>query len=104
MLDLEHLELVYTPPYVSVKDPANMTGFVGSNILRGDVDIIRAEDLEIGEDDLQIVDVRSLREVSKGCIPTTVNIPLKKLWFRVVLYCQVGYRGYLAYRILKRRS
>ena len=90
-----------------------MAGFVGSNLLRGDVNIIHAEDLKIGQDAAQIVDVRSPGEVSRGYIPYAVNIPLNKLrenvstldkGRRVVVYCQVGYRGYLAYRILKQKG
>jgi rhodanese-related sulfurtransferase len=113
MFDLEHLELAYAPPYGSAKDPVNMAGFVGSNLLRGDVSIIHAEDLKIGQDAAQIVDVRSPGEVSRGYIPSAVNIPLNKLrenistldkGRRVVVYCQVGYRGYLAYRILKQKG
>ncbi|KAH9205399.1 FAD-dependent pyridine nucleotide-disulfide oxidoreductase [Leptodontidium sp. 2 PMI_412] len=113
MFDLEHLELAYAPPYGSAKDPVNMAGFVGSNLLRGDVNIIHAEDLKIGQDAAQIVDVRSPGEVSRGYIPYAVNIPLNKLrenvstldkGRRVVVYCQVGYRGYLAYRILKQKG
>ena len=32
---LEQLDLSYAPPFGSAKDPVNMAGFVGSNILRG---------------------------------------------------------------------
>jgi NADPH-dependent 2,4-dienoyl-CoA reductase/sulfur reductase-like enzyme/rhodanese-related sulfurtransferase len=110
MFDLEHLELAYAPPYGSAKDPVNMAGFVGSNVLRGDVRIIHSEDLEIGADDTQIVDVRSPAEFSRGHIPSAVNLNLNQLresvksldkGRRVVVYCQVGYRGYLGYRIMK---
>lgn len=37
VFDLEQLELAYAPPYGSAKDPINMAGFVGGNLLRGDV-------------------------------------------------------------------
>ena len=37
VFDLEHLELAYAPPYASAKDPVNMAGFLGSNLLRGDI-------------------------------------------------------------------
>jgi len=110
ILDLEHLELAYSPPYSSAKDPVNMVGFIGSNVLRGDVIILHAEDLKLEQDTTQIVDVRSSEEFSRGHIPMAVNMPLNTLrksvglldqGQRIVVYCQVGYRGYLSYRILK---
>ncbi|KAG9228507.1 FAD-dependent pyridine nucleotide-disulfide oxidoreductase [Amylocarpus encephaloides] len=110
MFDLEHLELAYAPPYGSAKDPVNMAGFVGSNLLRGDVRILHVEDLKLGADNnSQIVDVRSPAEFSRGHIPSAVNLNLNTLRDniesldrkrRVIVHCQVGYRGYLAYRIL----
>ena len=42
--DLEHLELAYAPPYGAAKDPVNMAGFLGANLLRGDIDLWYAED------------------------------------------------------------
>jgi NADPH-dependent 2,4-dienoyl-CoA reductase/sulfur reductase-like enzyme/rhodanese-related sulfurtransferase len=110
IFDLEHLELAYAPPYGSAKDPVNMAGFVGSNLLRGDVCILHAEDMELGHNNSQIVDVRSPAEFSRGHIPSAINLDLNTLRDTaktldkkrsVVVYCQVGYRGYLGYRILK---
>ena len=109
IFDLEHLELAYAPPFNSAKDPVNMAGFVGSNVLRGDVIIIHGENLQIEQEGIQIVDVRSTEEFSHGHIRTAINIPLNKLRENagmlrqrqgIVVYCQVGYRGYIAYRIL----
>ncbi|KAH8882532.1 FAD-dependent pyridine nucleotide-disulfide oxidoreductase [Thozetella sp. PMI_491] len=111
IFDLEHLELAYAPPYGSAKDPVNMAGFVGSNVLRGDSKIIHAEDLVSGGlAKFQIIDVRSAKEFSRGHIPSAINIPVDNLRGQVttldisrpaMVYCQVGYRGYLAFRILK---
>lgn len=107
--DLEHLELAYAPPYGSAKDPVNMAGFVGSNVLRGGVRIVHPEDLGNLQPGWQIVDVRSPSEFSRGHILAAVNLPLNDLretahtldrMKKVLAYCQVGYRGYLAYRIL----
>lgn len=111
VFDLEHLELAYAPPYGSAKDPVNMAGFVASNVLRGDCEIVHAEDL--GPEMLnnfQIVDVRSPGEFARGHILRGTNIPVDTLRdqlsaldksLQTVVYCQVGYRGYLGYRILK---
>jgi NADPH-dependent 2,4-dienoyl-CoA reductase/sulfur reductase-like enzyme len=109
IFDLEHLELAYAPPYGSAKDPVNMAGFVGGNVLRGDVRIVHAEELEGVEAGVQIVDVRTPGEFARGHIVNAVNLPLNQLREQVqaldkgrpaIVYCQVGYRGYLAYRIL----
>lgn len=109
--DLEHLELAYAPPFGSAKDPVNMSGFVASNVLRGDTEIVHPEDLTTEcLKNLQIVDVRSPEEFAHGYIKGALLIPLENLREQLELldtskktlvYCQVGYRGYLAYRILK---
>ena len=119
IFDLEHLELAYAPPYGSAKDPVNMAGFVGSNLLRGDYELIHPEDMvamlqdKMAAQNMQIIDVRSPEEFARGHIPRAVNIPISALRHRiraldqaksVVVYCFVGYRGYLAYRILKQRG
>jgi NADPH-dependent 2,4-dienoyl-CoA reductase/sulfur reductase-like enzyme/rhodanese-related sulfurtransferase len=113
VFDLEQLELAYAPPYGSAKDPINMAGFVGGNLLRGDVHIVHAEDLNIQQGAVQVVDVRSPEEFSRGHIPFAMNLPLNKLrdsiatleeGRRVIVYCWVGYRSYLAYRILKQKG
>ncbi|KAF2002087.1 FAD-dependent pyridine nucleotide-disulfide oxidoreductase [Amniculicola lignicola CBS 123094] len=109
--DLEHLELAYAPPYGSAKDPVNMAGFVGSNVLRGDVEIVHSEDVAaMNLAEYQVVDVRSESEFGKGHMVNAVNLPidgLRETAFalekgrKVLVYCFVGYRGYLAYRVLK---
>jgi NADPH-dependent 2,4-dienoyl-CoA reductase/sulfur reductase-like enzyme/rhodanese-related sulfurtransferase len=112
IFDLEHLELAYAPPFGSAKDPINMAGFVGGNVLRGYVEIVHAEDLIKAESltQVQVLDVRSPAEFGRGHVPSAVNIPVDTIRSkislldksrRVIVYCQVGYRGYLAYRILK---
>ncbi|KAF3034992.1 hypothetical protein E8E12_002604 [Didymella heteroderae] len=111
VFDLEDLELGYAPPFGSAKDPVNMAGFVASNVLRGDVEIVHPETLTL--DSLryyQILDVRSELEYARGHVKNAILCPLDELRDRlpgldnsmkVLVYCQVGYRGYLAYRILK---
>jgi rhodanese-related sulfurtransferase len=109
--DLEELELAYAPPYSSAKDPVNVAGFVASNILKGDVETIYTEDL--AHLDLQknvIIDLRTPFEVKHfGAIKNAINIPVDDLRNRLgelspdktyILYCAVGLRGYIAYRIL----
>ncbi|KAG5751079.1 hypothetical protein H9Q70_006257 [Fusarium xylarioides] len=111
VFDLEHLELGYAPPYGSAKDAVNMAGFVASNVLRGDCKIVQAEQLTREKlDKLQVVDVRSAEEFVRGHLYQAVNLPLNTLREHLttldrsrstLVYCQVGYRGYLAYCIIR---
>jgi NADPH-dependent 2,4-dienoyl-CoA reductase/sulfur reductase-like enzyme/rhodanese-related sulfurtransferase len=114
--DLEHLELAYAPPFGAAKAAVNMAGFVAANVVRGDVQIIHAVDFATGRlslPDYQVLDVRSADEFAAGHIAGAINIPLGELRRRlgeldksakVLAYCFVGYRGYLAYRILKQEE
>jgi NADPH-dependent 2,4-dienoyl-CoA reductase/sulfur reductase-like enzyme/rhodanese-related sulfurtransferase len=109
VFDLEHLELAYAPPFGSAKDPVNMAGFLGSNLLRGDHKMWYPEDYPEKTNLGTIVDVRTLAEYEEWNIPGSVHIPLAELRDRtdeipqsapVFTYCRVGFRGYLAYRLL----
>jgi CoA-disulfide reductase len=107
--DLENLELCYAPPYGSAKDPVNFLGFVSSNVLKGDVRILHSDELTNIKSDQVILDVRSEKETQGGMVPGAINIPIDDLRDQLsqlskdkeyLVYCQVGLRGYLAYRIL----
>jgi rhodanese-related sulfurtransferase len=113
--DLEEAELCYAPPYGSAKDPVNMAGFVASGLLRGDHPQITATELKqlisSGISPARL-DVRTPTEHAKGTVPDAVNIEVDALRDRIgevkqmtgdgelVVFCQVGMRGYLATRIL----
>ena len=107
--DLEEMELCYAPPYGSAKDPVNYAGFVAANMLKGDAAICHVEDASNPSDNQMLLDVRTPGEVEAGTIPGAVNIPLDDLRGRLdelprdkemLVFCQVGLRGYLACRIL----
>jgi NADPH-dependent 2,4-dienoyl-CoA reductase/sulfur reductase-like enzyme/rhodanese-related sulfurtransferase len=107
--DLEHLELAYAPPYGSAKDPVNMAGFVGANLLRGDVALWYAEECDNLPEGRVLLDVRSDAEHQEWHIPGSILIPHKELRARldeippgaqVFVYCRSGFRSYLAQRIL----
>jgi len=108
--DLQKLELSYAPPYSSAKDPVNMAGFVASNILKGDHKIIHWHEIDsLDKEKAMLLDVRTPKEFNLGTIEGAVNIPVDELRSRmneipkdkdVIVFCQVGLRGYLAYRIL----
>ena len=114
--DLEEAELAYSPQYGSAKDPINMLGFVASEVLRGGHPQITVEELDslIAETDPAskpfVVDVRTATEFTAGHLPEAINVPVDELRSRLnelprdrrlVAYCQVGQRGYLALRILR---
>jgi NADPH-dependent 2,4-dienoyl-CoA reductase/sulfur reductase-like enzyme/peroxiredoxin family protein/rhodanese-related sulfurtransferase/TusA-related sulfurtransferase len=108
--DLTELELAYAPPYSSAKDPVNMAGYAAQNVIEGRSHIITWEEVKQKEkEDYLLLDVRSEIEFNNGHIKGAVNIPLDSLRERlgeldkekeIVVYCQVGLRGYYADRIL----
>jgi len=113
VFDLEDLELSYAPPYGSAKDPVNYAGFVAANVLRNDVAIFQGDEVLRSDDHQFLLDVRSPDEVATGTIPGALNIPIDELRERltelprnkeILVFCQVGLRGYLACRILKQKG
>ncbi|MDX1359144.1 MAG: FAD-dependent oxidoreductase [Clostridia bacterium] len=108
--DLTKLELSYAPPYSSAKDPVNMAGFSAENVLTGICDNIQCRELEeLDITDTIILDVRTPGEVKRGMITNAINIPVDELRGRlgeldksklIVVNCAVGFRAYLACRIL----
>ncbi|MFX1279801.1 MAG: FAD-dependent oxidoreductase [Promethearchaeota archaeon] len=108
--DLEELELTYAPPYGSAKDPVNMAGFVAANYLKQDMPIWHWHDYTIiSANGGLLLDVRTKEEFSARTIDGSVNIPIEELRNRlnelsvdkpIYVYCEVGYRSYLALRIL----
>jgi rhodanese-related sulfurtransferase len=108
--DLEHIELAYAPPYGSAKDPINMAGFLGANLLRGDIDLWYPEDYPACARSVTILDVRTPAEYGTFHIPEAVLIPYTELRGRlnevprdkpVYTYCRSGFRSYIAYCVLK---
>lgn len=110
VFDLEELELTYAPPYGSAKDPVNMAGFVASNVLRGDMPIWHWTDIDkIKVNNSIILDVRTAGEYQVGTIDGAINISDLELRNRlneipqdknIYLFCEVGFRAYLATRFL----
>ena len=107
--DLGQLELSYAPPFSSAKDPVNMAGFLGSNILRGLVKSVTYPEVEAMQDPF-ILDVRPKAEFDAGSIPRSVNIPREELRDRIqevpgdrpiVVSCRTGIASYSACRVLK---
>ena len=111
--DLAELELCYAPPYGSAKDAVNYAGFVASNVRAGDMGICHVEDVAAVKEGQVLLDVRTEAEVEAGTIPGAVHIPVDELRERlgklskekeVLVFCQVGLRGYLAARTLSQHG
>ncbi|MCD6577046.1 MAG: DsrE/DsrF/DrsH-like family protein [Anaerolineaceae bacterium] len=110
VFDLEELELAYAPPYGSARDPINIVGFLAGNMLRGDLKTIDWDTVNsLDRSKFTLLDVRDPEELSIGMIEGSLNIPFAELRTRykelphskkIVVYCQVGQRGYFAARIL----
>lgn len=108
--DLEGLELAYAPPYGTANSPVNHAGMVASNVLRGDTDVVYANDLP---KDAFFLDTRLEEEAEAGTLPGATVIPLGELRERlnelpkdrfIVAYCQTGLRAYVAERMLKQNG
>ncbi len=78
-------------------------------MVRGDAALSHVEEMVSPREDQVLLDVREPSEVAAGTIPGARNIPLGQLRKRlgelpkdkeILVFCQVGRRGYLATRIL----
>lgn len=107
---LQHLELTYAPPYGSAKDVINQAAFVANNIIKGDATPIHFDEIDALNESQLLLDVRNPGERANGNhIVGDINIPVDQLRERmnelpkdkeIVIYCQVGLRGNVAYRQL----
>ncbi|GAM74347.1 CoA-disulfide reductase [Vibrio ishigakensis] len=107
---LQHLELTYAPPFGSAKDVINQAAFVANNIIKGDATPIHFDEIDNLNSEQLLLDVRNPAELENvGFIEGAINIPVDQLRERmhelpkdkeIVIYCQVGLRGNVAYRQL----
>ena len=110
--DLIDLDLCYSPPYGSAKDPVNMIGFLADNVLSSQLRLWQPDELDWARQDAFLLDVRSASEFASGHLPEAVNIPHTQLRARldevkaaaagrpIAVTCQSGVRSYIAHRIL----
>lgn len=110
--DLIDLDLSYSPPYGSAKDPVNFVGWVGQNMRQGTLNTWFAEDYDSVISDGLVLDVRSAREFGTGHLPGAVNVPRAELRDRidevkelaagrpVYIYCYTGVPSYNSSRVL----
>ncbi|MGE4272998.1 MAG: FAD-dependent oxidoreductase [Desulfitobacterium sp.] len=111
--DLTELELAYAPPFSSAKDPVNMAGFVAQNNLNKGAHNMTWQEFEELKEEHLLLDVRTKGEFASGHVVGAVNIPVDDLRERyleldpqkpIVVYCQVGLRGYIADRLLSQKG
>lgn len=107
--DLQEIEHAYAPPYSSAKDPVNMAGFMAENILDGKVKVVYADEVNSLGDESVLIDIRTAEEFEIGHIKNSINLPLDELrdnldrvpkGKKLVVYCVIGQRGYVAARLL----
>ena len=108
--DLTEFEHAYAPPYSSAKDPLNMAAFTAENILNNKVKVVTWDKIDsLNPSETIFLDVRTPEEINFGKIKDAVDIPVDELRSRfkelpkkkkIVVYCRVGLRGYIASRIL----
>jgi NADPH-dependent 2,4-dienoyl-CoA reductase/sulfur reductase-like enzyme/rhodanese-related sulfurtransferase len=103
--DLEQVELCYSPPFGSAKDPINFAGMVAAGVLRGDMPLSHWSSLNGGF----LLDVREEIELAVEHVPGAVTIPLGELRSRlnelprdqeILVICRSGQRAYTATRML----
>lgn len=110
--DLIDLDLAYSPPYGQAKDPVNLAGMVGENVLTGTLRLWYPEDLDEARENALILDVRTPAEYATGFVPSSLNVPHTELRDRldevraaaagraVRVMCQSGVRSAIAHRVL----
>lgn len=116
VFDLENLELCYSPSQGSAKDIQNLAGFVAGNQMRGEGYGITPDNfLKIYNKDwdFTLLDVRTKAEYRGYNLNGSINIGVNDLRDNlnkidvekpVFVYCAVGFRGYLATKILRSRG
>ena len=114
--ELEELDLAYAPQFSSARDPVIMAGLVAANALRNGLDVVTCPTLRArvaAGKSIQLLDVRTPGEFATGHLEGARNVPVDDLRDRLgelnraaetVVYCKVGFRGYLAARILQQNG
>jgi rhodanese-related sulfurtransferase len=114
--ELAGLDLGYQPAYGSVKDSINIFGMISENQAEGEVEFISIKEFKKKiekNEDMTVLDVRTKREYEKGHIKGSLLIYINELRNslgkldkddQIIVYCETGYRAYLALRILKNKG
>lgn len=114
--DLFHLDLAYSPPFATTKDPVHYTGMALDTAIRGRAPLITPAELDArlaAGEPVQVVDVRSGRDYAKSHVPGALHLPLKELRRRIgeldpslptVTYCNSGVSGNAGQNVLLARG
>ncbi|KAL6050232.1 CoA-disulfide reductase [Balamuthia mandrillaris] len=127
--DMEQLDLAYAPHYGAANDAVVLNSFVASDIHRGEVRVLSAEEYGaqyLGEEEKAggerhihkkrphvLLDVRDRKSFELRHLEHAVCIPLLELRQRlkelpkdqpIITTCKVGMNAYIAYRMLKARG
>lgn len=113
--DLTELDLAYSPPFSSAKDPVNMAGYMIMNILDGLVEQVHWHDIPALRDDPDaiLLDTRKPGEYAFAHAEGFINIELDALRDRmgeldrskrIYVMCRTGLRSYIACRILSQNG
>jgi len=112
IFDLVNSEHSYAPPFGSAKSPVMFAGMVAENIFAHLVNPIHVKQLDEmidNEEDFFLLDVRELPEYKNGTIEGATRYSVDELrefleeipeGKKIVVFCEVGLRGYVASRIL----
>jgi NADPH-dependent 2,4-dienoyl-CoA reductase/sulfur reductase-like enzyme/rhodanese-related sulfurtransferase len=110
--DLIDLDLAYAPPYGHAKDPVNLAGMIGADVLDGTLRSWHADVLDRVLAETLVLDVRTRSEYDEGHLPGSMLVPHVDLRERldevraaaagrpVRVLCASGVRSNLAHRIL----
>ena len=108
--DLEELDLAYSPPFATARDPINYTGMILENHLRKNVKLQTPKEfLQCLNGQNQIIDIRSPLFYKNGHIEGAVNIPQMNIRENIVnldknrpviLYCVTALTSNAVQRVL----
>ena len=112
IFDLVNSEHTYAPPFGSAKSPVMFAGMVAENIfahLMNPIHVHQLDDMIDNKEDFFLLDVRELPEYKCGTIEGATRYSVDELrefleeipeGKKIVVFCEVGLRGYVAARIL----
>ena len=112
IFDLVNSEHTYAPPFGSAKSPVMFAGMVAENIfahLMNPIHVRQLDEMIDNKEDFFLLDVRELPEYKSGTIEGATRYSVDELrefleeipeGKKIVVFCEVGLRGYVASRIL----